>query len=150
MPKGVRGDGTIPHGTENGYKHFLCRCEPCRAAHSVDTRTRKLRRQFNVTPEEYDRIVEHQGGVCAICQSPPRTGGLRLSLDHNHKTGLVRGAVCWLCNAGLAHVRDDPERVRRLLAYLESPPATTALGGERYGMLGRVTNSKAKYPRRAA
>ena len=63
-----------------------------------------------------------QGGLCAICR---RASGKtrRLSVDHDHKTGLVRGLVCRPCNDFLGWIMDDPEAGRRLYQYLTNPPA---------------------------
>jgi hypothetical protein len=40
-------------------------------------------------------------------------------LDHDHATGVVRGMLCFPCNAAIGHLRDDPQVVRRAAAYLE-------------------------------
>ncbi len=41
-------------------------------------------------------MFSEQGGVCKICAIPP--GEQELSVDHNHKTGQVRGLLCHMCN----------------------------------------------------
>jgi hypothetical protein len=46
-----------------------------------------------------------------------------LSVDHDHKTLLVRGLLCRPCNDLLGHARDDPEFFTRAKVYLEKPPA---------------------------
>jgi hypothetical protein len=51
------------------------------------------------TAEDYDRLLAAQGGGCAICKAPPKTR--RLHVDHDHKTGAVRGLLCHRCNRGL-------------------------------------------------
>lgn len=79
---------------------------------------------YGVTPEEYWRVYEFQGGVCAICGSPP--GERKLHLDHDHDTFLVRGLLCPSCNGFFR--RHRPEAVA---AYLANPPAVAVLG-ERY------------------
>jgi len=53
-----------------------------------------------VSEVEYQSMLDDQGGVCAICGHPPKTR--RLSVDHDHKTGLVRGLLCHRCNRFLA------------------------------------------------
>jgi hypothetical protein len=103
-------------------------------------RARRLKTLFNLTPEEYDRILAFQQGVCALCYRPP--GKTRLAVDHNHKTGLVRGLLCWTCNTALGKFRDDDDRVNAAAYYVNDPPATEALGREVFGVLGRTTNKK--------
>jgi hypothetical protein len=46
----------------------------------------------------------------------------RLTLDHDHATGIVRGMLCWQCNTALGLVDDDPTLLRKLAEYLEHPP----------------------------
>ncbi len=75
-------------------------------------------RKYGLTEERYQEMLEAQGGVCAICQKPPKT--IRLSVDHDHRTGRVRGLLCYCCNYGLGWFSDKPERVKRLVAYVES------------------------------
>jgi hypothetical protein len=65
-----------------------------------------------------------QGGVCAICSRPEtrpdRSGNpQRLSVDHCHETGQVRGLLCHSCNITLGVARDDPEHLRAMADYVE-------------------------------
>jgi hypothetical protein len=83
---------------------------------------------YGLTAEEYWRIYEFQGRVCAICQRA--TGATkRLSVDHCHRTGLVRGTLCSTCNRNvLGHLRDDTDALQRAIDYLNHPPAIYAIG----------------------
>lgn len=56
-------------------------------------------RQLGVTDDEYERLLAAQGGGCAICGSTPKTR--RLHVDHDHRTGRVRGLLCMRCNRAL-------------------------------------------------
>jgi hypothetical protein len=49
-----------------------------------------------------------------------------LCVDHDHKTGAIRGLLCNNCNASLGYLHDDPVQVRAALTYLESPLAFSA------------------------
>ena len=100
----------------------------------------RLRRIYGITAEQYDRILAFQGGTCAICKRPP--GKNRLAIDHDHKTGLIRGLLCWQHNSGLTKFGDDGELLENAVAYIYWPPATTALGFESFGRVGRVTNKR--------
>jgi hypothetical protein len=62
-------------------------------------RTPKRARELGISEDEYAELLERQGGVCAICGNPPKTR--RLSVDHNHRTGKVRGLLCFRCNRAL-------------------------------------------------
>ncbi|AGK87989.1 endonuclease VII [Mycobacterium phage Severus] len=83
---------------------------------------------YGITAEQYWAIYEAQGGYCYICR---RANGKRkrLSVDHCHATGVVRGLLCTACNRNvLGHLRDDPEAFERALDYLDRPPAVRAIG----------------------
>ncbi len=83
---------------------------------------RRVQKVYGLKPGEYGQLYLHQKGVCAICQRA--TGKTRnLSVDHNHKNGLVRGLLCRPCNDLLGHIRDDVETARRIVWYLVNPPA---------------------------
>lgn len=90
---------------------------------------------YGITSEEYQKILDFQGGACAICQ---RAKGIskRLAVDHDHVTGAVRMLLCTKCNRMLGHLRDDPEAFERAAYCLRHPPATLALGGLRIVPLG--------------
>lgn len=65
----------------------------------------RLKMRYGITLEEYDRLFELQHGVCAICGEIQI--GKRLAVDHDHKTGQIRGLLCYRCNifAGLIEER---------------------------------------------
>lgn len=80
-----------------------------------------------LTPAQYDALLKKQGGVCAICRevrapkpSPGHKRRRSLCVDHEHTTLRVRGLLCWPCNSGLGHFKDDPEALRGALRYLRA------------------------------
>lgn len=78
-------------------------------------------RTYGITKAEYDELYEFQGGCCALCTRA--TGKTkRLSVDHDHVTGEVRGLLCGTCNKILGHARDDAAFFARGLGYLQTPP----------------------------
>ena len=78
-----------------------------------------FKRNFGISIEEYDIILERQNGRCAICgYGKGDSTGKRLAVDHNHKTGNVRGLLCGSCNNGLGRFKDDPDVMQRAVSYL--------------------------------
>lgn len=75
-------------------------------------REQRARRQFGLTLAQYDALIAKG---CAICG----THEGQICVDHDHATGVVRDALCHRCNTGLGLLKDDPERVRAALEYLE-------------------------------
>jgi hypothetical protein len=83
-------------------------------------RRNNLKRNYGITAEEYGRMLEAQGGRCAGCgrtDSGDRRN-VSLAVDHDHKTGKVRGLLCSPCNRVLGKVDDSPDRLMALAAYL--------------------------------
>lgn len=69
------------------------------------SRRSQLRTRYGLTVDQYDAMLEAQGGLCALCDSPPQVR--RLSVDHDHLTGAVRGLLCGRCNLALAFFEDQ-------------------------------------------
>jgi Recombination endonuclease VII len=103
-------------------------------------RERNLWVCYRLTVPEYDAILDFQGRVCAGCSRPP--GGTRLAVDHCHKTGRIRGLLCWLCNRSIGLIRDRAKTALNLGKYLGNPTAPQALGHETFGLIGRAKASK--------
>jgi hypothetical protein len=75
---------------------------------------------LGLTLADYYRILDKQGGVCAICRQPQRHRRMkRLVLDHDHFTGVFRGLLCSHCNQALGLMADDPSLLRRAATYLD-------------------------------
>jgi hypothetical protein len=105
-----------------------------------------LRRTHNISLEEYEAILVHQGGHCAIC---PASGGTRsLHVDHDHKTGAVRGLLCFFHNALLMRRGVTSTLLRLAADYLDHPPATAVLGEDRLGKVGPIHPRKRRRRRR--
>jgi Recombination endonuclease VII len=81
---------------------------------------RMVQKVYDITPEQYAALYAYQGGHCAICEVA--TGKVRrLAVDHDHKTGEVRGLLCGPCNKDVVG-RLGIEALRRAIKYLEDPP----------------------------
>ncbi len=86
-----------------------------------EKRSRTYKQNYGITEEDYQRMFEQQGGVCAACRQPEtrmneRLKG-RLHVDHDHVTGQVRALLCLNCNTALGMLEDEPQRIEALLAY---------------------------------
>lgn len=89
---------------------------------------RRLQALYGLTSEEYWAIHAAQNGRCYICRKG--TGRTkRLSVDHDHRTGIVRGLLDQKCNRDvLGHFNDDIEALERAIEYLKNPPAVQVIG----------------------
>lgn len=108
-----------PHIRERKNLARRVRDDPERRAKN---RERRLRTVYGLEVDVYEAMLFTQGGVCAICSSPPAGGknaAACLHVDHDHDTGKVRALLCNGCNRGMGYMNDSPERLRAAADYIE-------------------------------
>ena len=81
-------------------------------------RASRLRRTFGITDLQYTEMLCKQKGRCAICNRLPKHR--RLAVDHDHKTGFVRGLLCAQCNQAIAKFRDATQLLFSAAEYLQT------------------------------
>lgn len=79
-------------------------------------RDKYLKRKYGIGVKEYNRMFEAQQGKCAVCQRPPKKGK-NLHVDHDHKSGEVRGLLDYYCNRRVIG-RNNEDTIKKLVAYL--------------------------------
>jgi hypothetical protein len=104
-----------------------------RGAQKQRAREARILARFGMTPEEYDRLKEFQGGVCYICQTAKGVTKA-LAIEHDHATLLWRGLACGPCNWLLAKLGDDPAQFDRIAEALRNPPAVRLFGKRKVGI----------------
>lgn len=77
-----------------------------------------IKRRYGLTKDQFQMMLQSQGGVCAICVQSCQTKD-HLSVDHDHRTGQVRGLLCHRCNTLLGKSEDNPTILREAALYLE-------------------------------
>ena len=71
-------------------------------------------RKYSMTVEDFEHLADNCSGRCSICEEQDE-----LVIDHDHKTGKIRGLLCSSCNKGLGMFRDSPSRIRNAINYLK-------------------------------
>jgi hypothetical protein len=108
--------GFIPLEYVTGTK---CKAHASRAAHAT-----RLKAVYDITREQYEQLLAYQGGRCYICRKLPQAK--RLAVDHDHRTGAVRGLLCandeWGCNVSLRLLLNSVEMAQRALEYVTMSP----------------------------
>lgn len=84
-------------------------------------RKSKLWTQYGITLADYEKMFNKQSGVCAICGQPPLDKAL--VVDHDHKTGKVRGLLCCLCNTMLGFAAESTKVLELAAQYLRKHTA---------------------------
>ena len=77
-----------------------------------------LKFSYNMTLEQYDSLLTKQDFVCAICHKINNIQGRRLEVDHDHKTGKIRGLLCNGCNVGIGAFSDDMDLMAKAVQYV--------------------------------
>lgn len=96
-------------------------CKPC---HNARNRASKrshggnrhyhLRQRYGIGVDDFDALLTEQGMLCPICLKRRAE-----HVDHDHKTGKVRGILCERCNGGLGQFKENIETIRNAIEYLE-------------------------------
>lgn len=126
--------------SSQGAAKWRSRCRECNAAESrlraknaqrdraKEQATKSytsLRRYARKLGIPWAEVVERypRDNRCEICRRTPEEAYsvdryARLSLDHCHETGKLRGFLCGPCNSGVGHLGDNHERLRKAAQYL--------------------------------
>ena len=67
--------------------------------------------------KKYDFLFKKQKGLCKICEKPPKPN-TRLTIDHCHKTQVIRGLLCSNCNTALGLFKDNNKSMHKAISYL--------------------------------
>jgi len=89
--------------------------------------------KWKLSAAEFDKLFKSQNGQCAICAKSLEYYAKDTCVDHDHKSGKIRGILCGKCNLGIGHLRDSPATilasVNYLLLHLELPTLGERLNG---------------------
>ncbi len=130
-----------PRPTRGQRKRVLRRglCRACRTIQQTtwaksprgqrSSKSRRLKKEYGISIEDYDRMLAEQGGGCAICKRTDNTSKLGkpnpFAIDHCHKSKtVVRGLLCHRCNMGLGYFGDDIQLLEAALVYLRKHART--------------------------
>ena len=82
---------------------------------SLNNRRSVLKRKYGLSFGEYDQMVLKQHKLCNICKQ----SGKHLYVDHDHKTGKVRGLLCVKCNSALGFFNDSIRVLKAAIKHLK-------------------------------
>lgn len=79
---------------------------------------------YGLNVESYNKILENQGGKCAICECKEfskrwTSSNLPFVVDHCHETKKVRGLLCDACNVMIGHAYESVEILLNAIKYLK-------------------------------
>lgn len=103
--------GTEAERTKRWRKEF-----PERAR--LTDRKARLKNVFGITEEQYEELLNKQEHRCAICLKHKTEFKKRLHIDHNHKSGEIRGLLCAFCNRRVVGRHTNADLFDRAANYL--------------------------------
>lgn len=80
-------------------------------------RRKSVIRSYGLELEDFENMLKIQNNRCAICGSED-WGKVSPSIDHDHKTGIVRALLCNRCNRTLGFLEDSPSLAMKMYKYL--------------------------------
>lgn len=101
-------------------------CRPCHLLNQKERRAREpdiywrtqVKHRYGMTEELLEEMLRQQCGLCAICGGFFEDSYYRPSIDHDHRTGAVRGLLCRGCNTGIAMLEHSQAILLRAVEYL--------------------------------
>lgn len=121
------------------HKHFKARdglqtrCKSCHNDHNkiyynnhkAQTRNYNFKTTYGLSYQHIVLMLRQQAKLCPICGSRMHLGrknDTRAVIDHNHKTGRVRGLICSGCNQMLGNAKDNVWTLHKAIEYLNAIP----------------------------
>lgn len=82
-----------------------------------------LQKEYGISEDEFENLLKSQNGRCAICGTDSPGGSRKMwNVDHDHKSGNVRGLLCWNCNSAIGLLKDDCNIIMAAARHVGLPP----------------------------
>lgn len=94
-------------------------CKQYRVVHKRTLLSKKLQKLYGITIECYEQLKINQNNQCLICENELGKGR-DIAIDHDHKTGKVRGILCGNCNKGIGFLKENVQFLKNAIIYLQS------------------------------
>ena len=103
-------DRTLKQTTANGW---------CRKCSICSIRKYQYKKRYGISLVEYNNLFMSQNGCCKICGIHQTADSRKFAVDHNHKTGQIRGLLCASCNSGLGYFKDNTTILENAITYIK-------------------------------
>jgi len=101
--------------TEKSKNYYITNKDKMKQSNKI----RHLKRDYDLSLDDIKIILQNQKNQCPICFS--LLGNKKWCIDHNHKTGRLRGLLCYNCNTLLGMAQDNINTLRNAIEYLTRP-----------------------------
>lgn len=124
-PDYATGKGSYPQRREaiSKLRKARRRADPAFREAEISANHRVKLKKLGLTVEQFEKMVEAQRNLCAICDQPETRSKMgrvsKLAVDHDHVTGKIRALLCYRHNVGLGAF-STPEIARSAIRYLQA------------------------------
>ena len=91
----------------------------------------QLRHVYGIEPEDKKNVYKAQRGLCAVCRIKFDINDL--CVDHDARSGIVRGLLCHGCNRGLGLFKENKVNIRKAVEYLKERDFSFIHGNPSFG-----------------
>ena len=85
---------------------------------TIKSRKSSLKLNYNLTENDFIEMLKQQNHECAVCGIEQVKCASKFNIDHCHKTGKIRGLLCYACNRAEGFIKSDPSIAIKLAEYL--------------------------------
>lgn len=117
--------GTLRYANvQSGRRGKTGRCVECARTKTIARQTtpgfqlREKLRKYKLTQDQLIDLFFEQGGGCAICHTNVAVGN-GWQIDHDHRSGRVRGVLCQHCNTAIGQFKERVDFLQSAIRYLE-------------------------------
>lgn len=112
---------------KTGREYVDPMCKKCRYANQKEyLKHYTLKCKYNMSAADRELILKSQDGKCKLC-GKKFDGKIKINVDHDHKTKVIRGLLCPKCNRGLGQFDDDTRLLEKAIDYLKNANALKEL-----------------------
>jgi hypothetical protein len=84
-----------------------------------EAKKREKLKLYDLLVDDWNKMFDKQKGCCAICGIHQNELKKALAVDHRHSDGKVRGLLCNPCNRGIGLLKEDTDKLKAAIKYLE-------------------------------
>jgi len=103
---------------EDNRERLALQNKEYRLRNAARLRDAALKAEYGITLVDYNALLIKQEHKCAICKGDEAETIRGLYVDHNHRTGRVRGLLCQKCNSGVGFLQDSITLMQSAISYL--------------------------------
>ncbi len=111
----IKNDTSLCKGCGKSFNISIKKAGYC------SSKCRSIHINYKINIEDYNKLLSEQNNKCAICKKVFNEDDKKykqINIDHDHKTGKIRGILCSPCNRSLGLMKENVESILNMIKYL--------------------------------